>query len=158
MNIIYDVNTNSLRAVNHKDGNTESLSEINFYIPKGFNLPLYCILRDAFGKENIFKLTPASVQNKNYAAYVISTNNSTINALDKKVQLSLFYFVNDTVRISNALAFDLDYKMYNYASQLSVIRAISQEVAAQYEKVLKLTNLNIDMYKEIEETFEEVNK
>jgi hypothetical protein len=158
MNIIYDINSNTLRAANHKDGAIEALSKTNFYIPKDFNLPLYCRLKDAFGKENIFKLTPAPSQNKNYTTYVISTNNSTINALDKTVQLSLFYFVNDTFQNSESLTIDFEYDMYNYSVQLSIIRGVSKEITEMYDKIRKLTDLNIDMYKEIEEAFEEVNK
>ena len=158
MNIIYDINSNTLRAANHKDGATEALSNTNFYIPKGFNLPLYCRLKDAFGRENIFRLTAASTQNKNYATYTISTDNSTVAAMDKTVQLSLFYFVNDTVHISDSLTLDFEYDMYNYCARLSAVQGISREIVEYYEKVSQLTQLNLNMYKELEETFKEVNR
>lgn len=158
MNIIYDINSNTLRAANHKDGATEALSNTNFYIPKGFNLPLYCRLKDAFGRENIFRLTAASSQNKNYATYTISTDNSTITALDKTVQLSLFYFVNDTVHISDSLTLDFEYNMYNHSAKLSAVLEVSREIAEYYEKISQLTELNLNMYKELESTFKEVTK
>jgi hypothetical protein len=89
--------------------------------------------------------------------YTISTKDSTTTALNKTVELSLFFFSNENLHKSNSIKINLDYHLFNFANKISVIRSVAEEVAAQYEKVIKLTELNLEMYKEIENALGEVN-
>ena len=105
------------------------------------------------------QLTSTASQNKNYLVYALSTKNSTITVLNKTVKMYLFYLTNEGVmQKSNIIKIILDYQSFNFANKISVIQAAAEDIANKYEQVLQLTELNLKMYKEIEDTLKEVNK
>lgn len=148
INIIYDIKTDSTRAVNFKEGVTYDLTSVNFYIPTSFTSDVYIKLEDDFGHVDMLKLTQTN-NNKTYRIYNVSTTNSTINNLSKDVKLSLFYFVGDGIKMSDSFNISLDYKGFNFATQLSVVQAAAREMAENYAKVNELTQISLSIYKDI---------
>ena len=53
------------------------------------------------------------------------------------------------MKISDSFDISLDYTSFNFPSQLSVIKAITADVAEKYNQIDELAKLNINLYKDI---------
>lgn len=113
-----------------------------------FSHTLYIKLEDNYNRTDIIKLTSIG-NNKTYKIYNVSTKNSTINNLSKDVKLSLFYFLEDGIQISDSFDISLDYSTYNFTSELSVLYQASKEISELYEKIYNLSKMNINIYEDI---------
>ena len=145
--IIYNQNGN-LRVV----GNSSevNLVDLYFYIPKELRNNFYCRLVDVNKTEEVLKLVQTDSLDKVYNIYQISLDNY-ITCVNGQTTLSLISIADDLLKKSDDLDININYDAFRTGINISLIARMDADVASQYEKILKLTELNIQIHKDIEE-------
>ena len=145
--IIYNQNGN-LRVV----GNSSEvdLVDLYFYIPKELRNNFYCRLVDVNKTEEVLKLVQTDSLDKVYNIYQISLDNY-ITCVNGQTTLSLISIADDLLKKSDDLDININYDAFRTGINISLIARMDADVASQYEKIVKLTELNIQIQKDIEE-------
>lgn len=145
--IIYNQNGN-LRVV----GNSSevNLVDLYFYIPKELRNNFYCRLVDVNKTEEVLKLVQTDSLDKVYNIYQISLDNY-ITCVNGQTTLSLISIADDLLKKSDDLDININYDAFRTGINISLIARMDADVASQYEKIVKLTELNIQIHKDIEE-------
>lgn len=145
--IIYNQNGN-LRVVGN---NSEvNLVDLYFYIPKELRNNFYCRLVDVNKTEEVLKLVQTDSLDKVYNIYQISLDNY-ITCVNGQTTLSLISIADDLLKKSDDLDININYDAFRTGINISLIARMDADVASQYEKIVKLTELNIQIHKDIEE-------
>lgn len=145
--IIYNQNGN-LRVIGNNS--TVDLVDLYFYIPKELRSNFYCRLTDINKTEEIVKLVQTDSLDKVYNIYQISLDNY-ITCVNGQTTLSLISITDDLFKKSDDLNIDINYDAFRTGINISLIARMDADVASQYEKIVKLTELNIQIHKDIEE-------
>ena len=145
--IIYNQNGN-LRVIGNNS--TVDLVDLYFYIPKELRSNFYCRLTDINKTEEIVKLVQTDSLDKVYNIYQISLDNY-ITCVNGQTTLSLISITDDLFKKSDDLDIDINYDAFRTGINISLIARMDADVASQYEKIVKLTELNIQIHKDIEE-------
>jgi hypothetical protein len=111
INIIYDIQTKSLRLIGFSSNETYELNDIKFYITKDMAAAPYCRLIDSYNNENIIKLSKIKETDKNYDIFTVSIENIITNEAGLS-SLSLFFFDEDVCLFSEKISIILDYDLF----------------------------------------------
>ena len=157
MNLIYS--NEGFRATKYTESQSYSLDEIMFFIEKKYvNLRLYLILKDVLNHIDIVKLKQVNSTNVNYynytcdVSYPLKINNGVcaisligINPNTEHVDLSSTYF---TLSLENNL--------YNFKAQIGLLEQFNRNIAdiynktfELYQKVVQMSEVNVQMLKEV---------
>lgn len=149
MNIIYEVESKSLRPIGLTSRETYQLNELNFYIPKTHkNITPFLLIKDSNGKKDILKLSHSKAD-KVYNIYSVDFQNFiTINQGNCAIALLI---LSNNIEISTSESMILDFSNFSLGQQANLVEGLSQNLVAMYQKVEKLTKMNIQLYKDIEE-------
>jgi len=142
MNIIFDIKTNNLKTVKFSSDATYNLEDINFYIANGQGKYVYCNIKD-----EVISLQEMISENVNYQKYKISTK-EPISIENGRYGLRVLYIGDTDAGISQAVDMNINVDSFNLVSKLSLITEISQDIQSKYNKILEMTQMNIEMYKE----------
>jgi hypothetical protein len=59
--------------------------------------------------------------------------------------------LSNTLEVSDYEHLILDYSNFNIGKQISLVEGLSRRIAATYEKIERMTQMNIQLYQDIEE-------
>lgn len=153
INIIFDSNKNNIKITNGES--KVQLNNLKFFVPKTFlSDKIFVIISNSQGKENIIKLSKSSEYNKNFSILKASMD-SIITADGGESKLVLFYLEDDTLISTNSVFLDIDYEDYQKGKKIYLLQDFTKDIALTYEKISKMTELNIQLYKDIREVNKE---
>ena len=148
--IIYNKDKD-LRTI--EDALDNNLDNLHFYIPKKLQGNFYCRLVDSNESESILKLSKSDSSDKLYDIYKISLDNF-ITCGNGDIKLSIIFIENNLPYSSNIVTLDLKCNNFKSISQLYYLDNLSAEVISKYKKIIKLTEMNINIYKDIQEVID----
>ena len=130
-----------------------SLDNLHFYIPKNLHGNFYCRIVDSNKNESILKLSKFNSEDKIYNIYKVSLDNYVI-CESGNVFISLLIIEESIPHITKAIQLDLSFDNYKSLSQLYMADNLTSEVINKYKKIVELTQMNINIYKDILEVKE----
>ena len=136
-----------------EDALDNNLDNLHFYIPKKLQGNFYCRLVDSNESECILKLSKSDNSDKLYNIYKISLDNF-ITCGNGDIKLSIIFIENNLPYSSNIITLDLKCDNFKSISQLYYLDNLSTEVINKYKKIIKLTEMNINIYKDIQEVID----
>lgn len=136
-----------------EDALDNNLDNLHFYIPKTLQGSFYCRLVDSNESECILKLSKSDNSDKLYNIYKISLDNF-ITCGNGDIKLSIIFIENNLPYSSNIVTLDLKCDNFKSISQLYYLDNLSAEVISKYKKIIKLTEMNINIYKDIQEVID----
>ena len=149
MNIIYEIENKSLRTIGLVPREIYQLNELNFYIPKTHkNIMPFLLIKDSNGKKDILKLSHSKAD-KVYNIYNVDLQNF-ISIAAGNCAIALLVLSNN-IEVSTSENMILDFSNFSLGQHANLVEGLSQNLVAMYQKVEKLTKMNIQLYKDIEE-------
>lgn len=158
MNLIYD--GESLSTAKYSSGQIYSLEDITVFVARKFsNCKICLVIRDANNKCDVLELKQINSTNAKYFNYSVSFDSTVkIESGDCSVSLLGINLNSGFVDFSSSfINIKLDNINYNFKSQISMIEQFSKASASTYRqmyelynKMIKITNLNIEMIKDSE--------
>ena len=153
INIIFDPSKNNIKITNRES--KIQLNNLKIYIPKSFSFDLFAIIqKEDQNDRNLIKLSKSSEYNKNFDILKASMDNVII-APEGASQITLFYFENNMLVSTNALPINIGYEDFKQGGKMYFLNQLSEEIAVTYNKIQQLTELNVQLYKDIREVAEE---
>lgn len=157
MNMVYE--NNDIRLVNYNTKSSYDLTNLNIYISDKYRkYDVYLCVRniksDVFAS---FKLTKTDNSN-DFQIYSIELKQSYKKLYDGEVIVKLL-FVNpykEKIFFSKEINMNLIFSSFKIASNLFNSGDIHQEILEMYDKVTKITNMNINIHKEMAEMLNEL--
>lgn len=137
-----------------EDALDNNLDNLHFYIPKKLQGNFYCRLVDSNESESILKLSKSDSNDKLYNIYKVSLDNF-IACENGNMQLSIIFIENNLPYTSNNIQLNLNCDNMKSIAQLYYIDSLTMEVINKYKKIIQLTEMNINIYNDIQEV---VNK
>lgn len=157
-NIILMDNLN-IRATSFSAKNTYGLEDLLFYIPKKMNdLGIYIMIVDAAGTRDIMPLQFDGIHNE-YKKYKINYS-ASIRSKSGECQLYILTVDSKTNTINTSGKMDIHLSIENYKlmRQLYIVNELNTEMGSMYEKMLNMTEMNIDLYEKMSALIQEVQK
>lgn len=150
INIIFDNSKNNIKITN---GESEvQLNNLKFFIPKIFHSDnIFAVITSPQGDENIIKLTDSFEQNKNFNILKASMDSIITANEEGESQLLLMFIDNGTIISTNAININVKYENYEKGKMFFLLQQLSNETARAYDKILQMTELNIQLYEDIRE-------
>ena len=150
INIIFDNEKNNIKITNGES--SVQLNNLKFFVPKTFKSDnLFAVITTPSGNENVIKLTDSLESNRNFDILKASMN-STITANESgESRILLLYLDREVVYSTNSLSINIEYADYEKGKTLFLLNELSNEVAVAYEKIMQMTELNIQLYNDIRE-------
>lgn len=145
--IIYNKDKD-LRTI--EDALDNSLDNLHFYIPKKLQGNFYCRLVDSNESESILKLSKSDSNDKLYNVYKVSLDNF-ISCINGDIKLSILHIENDLFYMTKDIKINLTLDKSKSAMQLYFLDDLTSEVISKYNKIIELTEMNINIYKDIKE-------
>ena len=145
--IIYNKDKD-LRTI--EDALDNSLDNLHFYIPKKLQGNFYCRLVDSNESESILKLSKSDSSDKLYNVYKVSLDNF-ISCINGDIKLSILHIENDLFYMTKDIKINLTLDKSKSAMQLYFLDDLTSEVISKYNKIIELTEMNINIYKDITE-------
>ena len=145
--IIYNKDKD-LRTI--EDALDNSLDNLHFYIPKKLQGNFYCRLVDTNETESILKISKTDSSDKLYDIYKVSLDNF-VACCNGDIKLSIFHIENNLPYISNDIQVKLRFDKCKSMMQLYFMDNLTTEVVNKYKKIIELTEMNINIYKDIKE-------
>ena len=145
--IIYNKDKD-LRTI--EDALDNSLDNLHFYIPKKLQGNFYCRLVDSNESESILKLSKSDSSDKLYNVYKVSLDNF-ISCINGDIKLSILHIENDLFYMTKDIKINLTLDKSKSAMQLYFLDDLTSEVISKYNKIIELTEMNINIYKDIKE-------
>lgn len=153
MNIIYEAEKNHLRLISFNPYEQYQLETLKFYIPKEFKyITPFLVIQDAQGRCDLFKLSLSAREDK-YNIYSVALT-SSVSLKSGKAKMSLFLLTaqNNNFKVTDfSQGVDLNYDNYKIGYQIHLIEGLSKNVITAYQRIEQLTQMNIDIHKNIEE-------
>ena len=126
------------------------LEDIMFYLPKDIrNITLYCRLVDADGNECIAKMEQTGKES-DYNIYQVSLDNAISN-VEGSTKVVFIMIQNNTMKTVSAGNIHLKYDNFSMAHRLYLMNELSKSIALTYAKIEQLTEMNLQLYKDIQE-------
>lgn len=157
-NIILMDNLN-IRATSFNAKSTYGLEELLFYIPSKMNgLGVYLMIVDSAGTRDIVPLQFDGIHNEhkkykiNYAASIRSKSGECqlyILTVDSKT---------NAINTSGKMSIQLSIENYKLMRQLYIVNELNISMGSMYEKMLNMTEMNIDLYEKMSALVQEVGK
>ena len=149
MNFIYEADDKRLRTIGLNPYAVYQLDDLNFYLPKKMrNFTPFLIIKDAEGKKDILRLSHYK-NDKVYSIYSADISN-TVSLQDGEYYIALLVLSN-TLDVSDAHQIQLSFSNFQIGKQLSLIEGLNRNLTSMYEKVERMTKMNIELYQDIEE-------
>ena len=133
-----------------EDALDNSLDNLHFYIPKKLQGNFYCRLVDTNETESILKLAKSDSSDKLYDIYKVSLDNF-ITCCNGDIKLSIFYMENNLPYASKDIQVNLNFDKSKSITQLYFMDSLTTEIINKYKKIIELTEMNINIYKDIKE-------
>jgi hypothetical protein len=148
MNVVFESEKKSLRLVKFNPEETYNLEDLDFYIPSNLrNATPFLLIKDSEGTKDILKMTKTQSGHA-YNIYSVSLDNA-IKVIDGKSSIIVLVLTNDFMR-SAASEIILSYANIKEGMKLNLIESFSNYLTTVYDKVQKLTEMNLEIYKTIE--------
>lgn len=149
MNFIYEVDDKYLRAISLNPREVYQLNDLNFYIPRKYkNLTPFLLIKDSEGNKDILRLSH-NKSDKLYNIYSVDVSNTVIF---QNGQFSIALLVlSNNIDVSDAHLILLDFSNFQIGKQVSLIEGMTRNLIATYEKIERMTKMNIELYQDIEE-------
>lgn len=153
MNIIYEAEKNNLRLISFNPYEQYQLETLKFYIPKEFKyITPFLVIQDTQGRCDLFKLSLNATEDKYNIYSVALTSSVSIKSGKSKISLFLLTSQNNNFKVTDfSQEVNLSYDNYKIGYQLHLIEGLSRNLITTYQKVEQMTQMNIDMYKNMEE-------
>lgn len=149
MNFIYEVDDKYLRAVSLNPREIYQLNDLNFYIPRKYkNLTPFLLIKDSEGNKDILRLSH-NKSDKIYNIYSVDASN-TVRFQNGQFSIALLILSNN-IEVSDAHLILLDFSNFQIGKQISLIEGMTKSLIATYEKIERMTKMNIELYQDIEE-------
>lgn len=149
MNFIYEVDDKYLRAVSLNPREVYQLNDLNFYIPQKYrNLTPFLLIKDSEGNKDILRLSH-NKSDKIYNIYSVDASN-TVRFQNGQFSIALLVLSNN-IEVSDAHLILLDFSNFQIGKQISLIEGMTKSLIATYEKIERMTKMNIELYQDIEE-------
>lgn len=149
MNIIYEVDNKNLRFVGLMSNEVYQLNDLNFYIPRKYkNLMPFLLIKDSEGSKDILRLSQYK-NDKVYNVYAVDVSN-TISLRAGAASIALLILSNN-IEVSDSQEMLLDFSNFNIGKQISLVEGFNRNLITMYEKIEKMTKMNIELYQDIEE-------
>jgi hypothetical protein len=133
------------------EGNNQ-IEQLSFYISNKYGEFDICVaITDSFGVFDIVPLTYLRTD-KNYKIYNIDCKNE-LRIKSGKCKIIIFLFDKrlENCKSSGNLDINLDIENYNLFHHTYLNKKVVNEVSDYYDKIVKMTNLNIEIYDKIQE-------
>ena len=156
-NIILMDNFN-IRATSFNANNTYGLEDLLFYVPNKMNgANIYMMIIDSAGTKDIVPLQYDGSHNE-YKKYKIN-HSASIRIKSGECQLYVLT-IDRTNTINSSTKMDIKLAVENYKlmRQLYIVNELNGAMASMYEKILNMTEMNIDLYEKISALGQEVDK
>ena len=153
MNIVYDVDKDTLRLISFNPYQSYQLNELKFYISKEKNISPFLLIEDSHKEREILKLIPIK-QDENYYIYTVAPE-ASIAIEDRTCIISIIGILDNNFIFSNSQALLLSFDNFRLGSRLHLIDELSNNLIITYKQIEELTKMNIDLYQEIKK---EANK
>ena len=123
------------------------IESLSFYVSKKYANSNICIaITDSRGIFDIIPLTFLKAET-NYKVYHIDCKNKLrIQSGQCKITFFVFDKEFENCCASNTFSLDLSVENYNLFRQTYINRELCNEIAITYEKILKMTEINIEIY------------
>ncbi len=149
MNFIYEVDDKYLRAISLNPREIYQLNDLNFYISRKYkNLTPFLLIKDSEGNKDILRLSHYK-SDKVYNIYAVDASN-TIRFQNGQFSIALLVLSNN-IDVSDAHLILLDFSNFQIGKQVSLIEGMTRNLTSMYEKVERMTKMNIELYQDIEE-------
>lgn len=154
VNIIYNGN-NTVRFTQLDTKKSYNLTDLRIFIPDNKKLiSLFCVFKNDNNDFDTIKLSQSTSDSKNYNCYVF-TPEQVISLGSGKLKLFLFGIYEDkTFLFTDEFEMNLVFENYNLTGQLYMLHQLNSEIANYYNKIVSMTELNIQISKDIKETIE----
>ena len=157
-NIILMDNLN-IRATSFNAKSTYGLEELLFYIPSKMNgLGVYVMIVDSAGTRDIVPLQFDGIHNE-YKKYKI---NYAASIRSKSGECQMYILTVDsktnTINTSGKMDIKLSIENYKLMRQLYIVNELNASMGSMYEKMLNMTEMNIDLYEKMSSLVQEVEK
>ena len=126
------------------------LGSLKFYISKKYNLFSVCVaIIDSYGVFDIIPLAFLSDET-NYKVYCINCKNAT-RIKNGKCKMIFFIFDKELQYCRSSESIDIGISTTNYTllHKTYISKQISDDIASYYDKIVKLTEMNIELYDKI---------
>lgn len=144
---------NMVRFTQFNPQSTYNLSDLNILINNNKKLSsVFCIFKTESNDYDAIKLITRASDHKSYDSYMFDPE-SKISLPSGKLKLFLFgLFDDNSVLCSDEFEMNLSFENYNLTSKLYAIHQLNSEVANYYNKIVSMTELNIQISKDIKDT------
>ena len=136
-----------------EDALDNNLDNLHFYIPKSLEGNFYCRLVDSYDFESMLKLSKSDINDKLYNIYKVSLDNY-IACTNGDMQLSIL-FIDDATKVpftSNIIKLNnLNCDYIKSIAQLHYIDSLAIDIINKYNKIIQLTEMNINIHQDIQE-------
>lgn len=129
---------------------SNQLDELLFYIPSEYNaFDIFLLLKDENNNSDVIPLIYSKLNN-NYKIYTIQCSNE-LKIRDGLCKVALLMMGVDSgdCRISEYSTIHLKMDKYNVLHKTYISRQLESYVAEMYDKIVQITNMNIEIYERI---------
>ncbi len=153
INIIFDPNRHNIKITNNES--KVQLSNLKFFMPKSFLFDTFAIIRKVGQNDkNLIKLSLSSEESRNFNIFKASADN-IITAPEGDSEITLLYLNNKELMTTNSLPINIGYENFEQGQKILLLKELSEEIALAYDRIQKMTELNIQLYKDIREVAKE---
>lgn len=144
LNTDFTIRTTKINGETH-------LEESLFYVPKIFNaFSVYISLTDGDKNSDIFPLVFNGFVSNHKTYRVDCSKELKIKSGPCKLAFLIIDIESANCRASNYLDIDLKLDKYNLLHQTYISRKLGTHISDVYDKILKLTNMNIEILEKIQ--------
>lgn len=141
-------NDYSIRTTQFAINETYDINDLTFYIDNNFNSSsIYITLTDECGTSDIIPLKYYE-NRQSYKIYKIDCKNN-IRVKPEKVSINILLYSENDVKLSNNIDVKISFDNYMLSHQFYITKEVSNTVNTIYEKIVDITNINIDLYDKI---------
>lgn len=148
MNIIINENY-EIKSISHCADKKYDLSELWFYIPNIFNC---CSIYISLSQGSLIDIIPLQFIKTHNSHKVYKFNYSNRLRIPSGVANFKIMLVdqNNNCNISvNGIDIDILVDNYDISHKLSIIKELETSIQGLYEKIVSITNMNIEMYEKL---------
>ncbi|EXG87868.1 hypothetical protein K413DRAFT_4769 [Clostridium sp. ASBs410] len=152
-NIIFD-GDRKIRFTDMDLSKQYDLNDLRFYLPKDKNVKvLYCLFKDYQKSHESIELSEIPYDSNTYTCYKSIIEKSFL--LDSgDLTLTLFGICESSETIvSEDFSINVNVDNYNHATRLYWADKVSVSVADYYNKIVQLTNMNIEILSKIKDEY-----
>ncbi len=152
-NIIFD-GDRKIRFTDMDLSKQYDLNDLRFYLPKDKNVRvLYCLFKDDQKSFDSIELSEISYDSNTYTCYK-STIEKSFLLESGNLTLTLFGICESSeTTVSEDFSVNVSVDNFNHATRLYWADKVSVSVADYYNKIVQLTNMNIEILSKIKDEY-----